>query len=148
MSLDYFRTIGYYIKELPDAIDKAIDETIKEQALLSEQASQQTIIKHNRIDTGLMLKTVRAETIFERYKKTYSLISDQFQEKKIKGVMEKIYYSDYQEYGTKNGIKGIFFVEKPFFKAVDNIEEDFEKRLQEVNNEVMEKTKSTGRLYG
>jgi len=126
--MSLFSAIKYYCNELPKKIDNSVNDIIQEEAMLSEKQAQQTIIKYNRIDTGLMLATVRSETLFEKYKKTYSLISDQEQ----RGV----YYSSFQEYGTSKGIKGIYFVTNSFNNAVENLERKIQDELYQINEEL------------
>lgn len=104
-----------YIVNVERFFDNEINDIIKDESKLAEKEAQQTIIKYDRIDTGLMLKTVRSEMEIEPLKKRFSIISDQEQ----KGI----YYSSYQEFGTSRGIKGIRFVTNSFENAVKRIME-------------------------
>jgi hypothetical protein len=126
--MSLFSAILKYCNELPKKIDNSINDIMQEEAILSEKQAKQTIIKYNRIDTGLMLKTVRAETLFEKNKKTYSLISDQEQ--------RGIYYSSFQEFGTSRGIKGIYFVTNSFNNAVENLQQKIQDELYNINEEL------------
>jgi len=113
--MTFFERIEKYFTTILENLDAEINDIMQQESNLAEKEAQQTIIKYDRIDTGLMLRTVRSETTFYKYKKTFSLISDQEQ----RGV----YYSSFQEFGTKNGIKGIYFVNNSFDNAVDRIME-------------------------
>ena len=103
-----------YIASVERFFDNEINDIIKDESKLAEKEAKQTIIKYDRIDTGLMLKTVRSEMEIEPLKKRFSLISDQEQ----KGV----FYSSFQEFGTSN-FKGIKFVTNSFENAVKRIME-------------------------
>lgn len=118
-----------YITFADSFFDKAvknIEDLFVSRAGVMEKTSQNIIIKNDRIDTGLMLNTVRGITDFTEDIKGISLISDQEQKGR--------FYSSYQEYGTSK-IKGIHFVENSFKDNTRNILEEIEKAIERAGNE-------------
>ena len=109
-----------------DKAVKNIEDLFVSRAGIMEKTSQNIIIRNDRIDTGLMLNTVRGVTDFKEDIKGISLISDQQQRGN--------FYSSYQEYGT-NRIKGIKFVEGGFEAGLTNLLEEIEKAIERAGNE-------------
>ncbi len=116
------------LKEQFDEINSEINDLFEKKAKNMKTDSQGIITKFQRIDTGLMRKTVNSFASKGNNFKSITL------ESAAQQPGEDTIYSSFQELGTDRGITGVHFIRDSFNQNTDNIEKEIEQIINRVGN--------------